>query len=301
MAALPYMQLYVADYLAATAHLTAAEHGAYLLLLFNYWQRGESFKAKDQQTLNKRLACVARMSNEEFEQIKETLQEFFVCTETEWSHDRVEKDLEAIRQKSEKASKAGKASASKRSQSGEGKKLQTDVKQTSNERSTDVQQAFNERSTGVQQTLDNCSTDVEQTFNHKDKDTDKEQELIKEKINKKEKPRLCASDLVADGLAQQTAIDLLEMRKQMKAPMTYTVWNAFRREAAALGWPVEKAAQEWVSRGWRGFKAEWVLKDQKSNARASTMSKQEAIEARNKAAGDEWLKRKMEAMQNAGQ
>lgn len=93
MAALPYMQLYVADYLADTAHLSTVEHGAYLLLIFNYWQRGESFKAKDEQSLNKRLTSVTRTSNEEWQQIKNVLSEFFVVTETEWSHERIERDL----------------------------------------------------------------------------------------------------------------------------------------------------------------------------------------------------------------
>lgn len=111
MAALPYMQLYVADYLADTSHLTTVEHGAYLLLMFNYWQRGHSFKAKDEQSLNKRLATVARMSNEEWTEVSETLQEFFNVSATEWRHERIERDLEAVYEKSSKASAAGKASA----------------------------------------------------------------------------------------------------------------------------------------------------------------------------------------------
>jgi len=41
MAALPYIQLYVADYLADTIHLETDEHGAYLLIIMNYWQTGQ--------------------------------------------------------------------------------------------------------------------------------------------------------------------------------------------------------------------------------------------------------------------
>lgn len=115
MASLPYIQLYTSDYLADTAHLSTLEHGAYLLLIFNYWQRGESFKAKDERSLNKRLASVARLSEQEWNDVKDTLEEFFEATETEWRHSRIERDLNKVNSKSEKASAAGKASASARS------------------------------------------------------------------------------------------------------------------------------------------------------------------------------------------
>ena len=79
MAALPYIQLYVADYLADTAHLTTLQHGAYLLLIMNYWQRGKPLKNDDA-----RLAHVARMSAEEWALHKSVLAEFFDVSDYEW-------------------------------------------------------------------------------------------------------------------------------------------------------------------------------------------------------------------------
>jgi uncharacterized protein YdaU (DUF1376 family) len=109
MAALPYMQLYIADYLADTSHLTTLQHGAYLLLIFNYWQRG-----KPLSSTSERLASVARMSNEEWKIIEPVLAEFFKVTDSEWIHHRIESDLLDVLSKSTKASAAGKASARKR-------------------------------------------------------------------------------------------------------------------------------------------------------------------------------------------
>jgi hypothetical protein len=71
--------------------------------------------------------------------------------------------------------------------------------------------------------------------------------------------------------------------------MTETALQSIQKECAKAGWSLDQALQECVSRGWQGFKAEWV--------QTRIQNKQEALEARNKAVGDAWLA-KMEA-QNA--
>lgn len=106
MAALPYMQFYVADYLADTMHLNTEEHGAYLLLLFNYWQTGKPLPNND-----RRLSIIARLDNERWTDVKPTLIEFFVVSEEKLTHPRIEADLQFVEDKQNKAILAGKASA----------------------------------------------------------------------------------------------------------------------------------------------------------------------------------------------
>lgn len=140
MAALPYMQFYVADYLADTTHLTAEEHGAYMLLLFSYWQTGKPLRID-------RLATVARIPNDRWPSVAETLSEFFHVTETHWVQFRVEADLEAVNSKVVTASNAGKASA--------------------RAKALKKQQELNDRSTDVADPL-------QRNVNHTDTDKDKD-------------------------------------------------------------------------------------------------------------------------------
>lgn len=89
MAALPYMQLYIADYLADTMHLSTEEHGAYLLLMFNYWQTGKPIPKS-------RLAKIARVPNDRWSAIEQTLSEFFEDDGECWIHFRIERDMESV-------------------------------------------------------------------------------------------------------------------------------------------------------------------------------------------------------------
>ncbi|HHV1786852.1 TPA: DUF1376 domain-containing protein [Escherichia coli] len=150
MAALPYMQLYIADYLADTMHLSAEEHGAYLLLMFNYWQTGKPIPKN-------RLAKIARLTNERWADVEPSLQEFFCYNGEEWVHLRIEEDLASVREKLTKKSAAGKAS----------------VQARRSRKEADVQTKQERNLTGVQ-------TDVEVVFEHDvntkatNKDTDKD-------------------------------------------------------------------------------------------------------------------------------
>ncbi|ENL1775927.1 DUF1376 domain-containing protein [Escherichia coli] len=150
MAALPYMQLYIADYLADTMHLSAEEHGAYLLLMFNYWQTGKPIPKN-------RLAKIARLTNERWADVEPSLQEFFCDNGEEWVHLRIEEDLASVREKLTKKSAAGKAS----------------VQARRSRKEADVQTKQEKNLTGVQ-------TDVEVVFEHDvntkatNKDTDKD-------------------------------------------------------------------------------------------------------------------------------
>jgi uncharacterized protein YdaU (DUF1376 family) len=121
----PYMPLFVADYLADTAHLTAAEHGAYLLLVMNYWQRGKPLPADD-----RKLARISRMSDAEWSASRATLAEFFVETGGEWTHKRIEAELAVADQKTSKAKAAARASVEAR---------RANAEQTLNGRSTDAE------------------------------------------------------------------------------------------------------------------------------------------------------------------
>lgn len=133
------MQFYVADYLADTAHLDTEEHGAYFLLLLNYWHTEKPVPVD-------RLQRICKInSDERWASVERTLKEFFTEDAESWVHERVECDLEKVYAKSKQASKAGKKSAKVR----RAKAIENTDKKNARSTSADV------------------------PLNHKDKDKDK--------------------------------------------------------------------------------------------------------------------------------
>ena len=94
----PWMPLYIADYLADTTHLRTVEHGAYMLLIMTYWRHGK-LPADDAA-----LARIARMSGREWQSVKGTLQALFG---DDWTHKRIDQELNKARTKSNSRAEAG--------------------------------------------------------------------------------------------------------------------------------------------------------------------------------------------------
>lgn len=130
---LPFMRFYVDDYMADTAHLTTLEHGAYDLILWNYWRRQEA-------PLEERIQRIAKLSDDEFHGMRDTLAEFFQIKSGVWKHKRIELELKRIRDDVLRKKKAGKAS-------GEARQKQAKM----NTCSTHDEHLFNTRCNSVEQ------------------------------------------------------------------------------------------------------------------------------------------------------
>lgn len=103
-----WMPFYVGDYLSATGRLTTEQHGAYLLILLDYWKNGPP--PNDDAV----LAALARMSPAAWRKAKLALIGFFDVRDGLLIQKRVEKERSRTTEITEERSKAGKIGAAKR-------------------------------------------------------------------------------------------------------------------------------------------------------------------------------------------
>lgn len=79
------MPLDVGDYLKATDHLTVVEHGAYMLLIMRYWQKG-GLGTTDE----KLIARYAHLTAEQWAESRDVLLALF---DEGWTHKRIDAEL----------------------------------------------------------------------------------------------------------------------------------------------------------------------------------------------------------------
>lgn len=78
-----WMPLYIGDYLANTIGLTHSQHGAYLLSIFKYWQKGESLTSDE----------LREVAGREVNRVAQ----FYVWEGNRWHHKRIDQELERAR------------------------------------------------------------------------------------------------------------------------------------------------------------------------------------------------------------
>ena len=105
---------------------------------------------------------------------------------------------------------------------------------------------------------------------NQEQEQEQEQDIGKKKIEKEKEKAKPKSVEKPDEVTPETWQDFLVLRNKLKAPLTQTALNAIRKEAEKAGISLEDALSTCCMRGWRGFKASWLHKDNQTNRQASS-------------------------------
>lgn len=103
-----WMPLYIGDYLRGTTRLNTEQHGAYLLLIMDYWGNGPP---PDDDTI---LASICRASPQSWKKLKPVISGFFTAQDGAWHHARIDDEIQKAKNGKEKAGAKAAAAAEAR-------------------------------------------------------------------------------------------------------------------------------------------------------------------------------------------
>lgn len=102
------MPLFIGDYLGDTQRLTTEQHGAYLLMIFDYWRNGPL--PDDDAALQQ----VTRLDRAGWKRNRPSLERFFEVSGGIWTHGRIEQEMaNAVENKETRVAKAKAAAAAR--------------------------------------------------------------------------------------------------------------------------------------------------------------------------------------------
>lgn len=259
-----FYKRHLGDYAKDTGHLSVLEHGVYTLLLDRYYSTERPIPDAEACRIARARSLVER------EAVAAVLSEFFKRDGDCWRHSYADRVIEAHQHQAqvnrEQGRKGGRPSLKNYDE--------TDNQKITESVSSDNRIGFDSDSKPI----------TEKNPSHKPI-------AISQKPREKQKqrasaPDVGAADLVDRGVLEAVAVDFLQLRKAKRSPLTATALAGIEREAVAAGYSVHDAIRTCVERGWAGFKAEWVAE----RRNGAPMGRQAALEARNAAAVDEWLR-----------
>ena len=97
MSKLPFMPMFVGDYIADTPELSIEAHGAYCLILFYTW-KGRKFLEDD----DKKMCRILRLGNRKWQKIKKEILPYFDLSDGTWFQQKLSEMLAETKQKSDK-------------------------------------------------------------------------------------------------------------------------------------------------------------------------------------------------------
>jgi uncharacterized protein YdaU (DUF1376 family) len=103
-----WMPLFIGDYLADTGRLTTEQHGAYFLLIMDYWRNGPP---PDDASV---LAQITRLSADAWSIAQAQLKHLFSIEDGVWRHKRIDEELATAKENKGKAKAKAKAAADAR-------------------------------------------------------------------------------------------------------------------------------------------------------------------------------------------
>lgn len=226
---------HIGDYRSAIAHLSNEEDLAYRRLLDMYYDT-ESPIPLDTQWVSRRIRVAPAT-------VLAVLKDFFTETPDGWRSARCDREIEAYRDRANRARNNGKKGGRK----------------PTKEQPTD-------NPVGSQSAPDGIP---EQTGSQAN------QEPLTNNQEPKEKTARVRSPAVGkpDGVTDQTWTDWLQLRKAKKAPVSETVLAGALAEAQKAGLTLERFLQVWCTRGSQGLQADWLKPHERGvPARASAHS-----------------------------
>lgn len=251
-----YYPFHIGDFAAHTSHLTWEEDIAYRRMLDVYYL-GESALPLDQ----KKIARLIRMPKS-LSAIGVVLSEFFIESDDGWHNKRADDELSAMEAKKEQQATKDEHEA--------------DRMRRYRERRSEMFKAL--RDVGVVPAWDIPMKNLQQLFsdncNAPATHLQREQEITSNEpataiptptptptpdIKTKRAPRFDAlAHLVEFGVDPNIASDWIKLRRAKRAEVTRTAIDGICNEAAKAGFSLDAALRECCSRGWAGFKADWI-------------------------------------------
>lgn len=225
-----YYPFHIGDYVSATRHLSWEEDAAYRRLLDIYYTTEKPIPTDLRQVCR----LVMAQTESQRQAVQTVLEEFFELSADGWVSRRVERELEAMREKQnkqrEKANKRWhKPSAELGIASAMPRHEETDAA------------AFDEACSG-NATNTNTNTNIFSSNEEK-----------KSAISKR-----------PDRVTEEVWLSFLTLRRAKKAPVTSIALRGIEAEATKAGLTLQQALEQCCARGWTGFKADWMREGNQS-------------------------------------